>query len=249
MKKILTGIKGISLLVLGPVLAWGYWGFDFRGGLLNCPFPIPFILCHICPIPCTVRSWGAGMFSGLVGGNLLLGRFFCGVWCPLGSAHDFFSKLPAKKIRLPHNVDSSLKPLKYVIAFIAALLIIEIVLWQGIPLIERLWFFLSYYSNYFLLIILTLIGLSLLLAPFISRVWCRYLCPVGVWTSLFNRYSLVGMKLKPGLCHACLDCARNCPAKLSFPPKEWESSDCFRCLQCYTECKDKAIGFKLKVGG
>jgi len=248
MRNFPSGMKAISLLVLGPVLAWGSWGFDLKGGLWNCLFPLPFVLCNVCPVPCAFRGWRGWIFSGVVGGNLLLGRLFCGLWCPLGAAHDLLFKLPLRKLRLPQEVEPSLKSLKYVIAFFAGLLIIEVTLWQGIPIIEGLWLFLSIYLSSFHLLLISLIGLSLFLSPFLPRVWCRYLCPVGVWTSPFNRYSLAELKLESGRCNACLDCAEKCPAGLSFPAKEWESWECFRCLECYAACKRKAIGFKLKGG-
>jgi len=102
-----AGAKIISVPILGPMLAWGSWGFDLRGGPWRCPFTLPFVLCHMCPVPCTVGYWRGRLFAGVIGGNLLMGRLFCGLWCPLGAAHDLLFKLPVKKLRLHEEVHAS----------------------------------------------------------------------------------------------------------------------------------------------
>jgi polyferredoxin len=246
LKNLLLALKIASLLTLGPVTFIGSLGFELKGAIWNCPFPLPFIMCNYCPIFCTFGSFRTGLFYGILGGNLFMGRMFCGLWCPGGAAQDLLFKLPVKKFTPFSSIDSKLKWLKYGIAFIVILLVLETNnLWRGLPLAEEIWLFLTQYNAEVRIGLISTIALSLLLSPFISRTWCRYICPLGGWIAPFNKYSLVGIKYTPEKCTACHSCSRRCSGG-AYPLKEgWKSAECLRCLECYMGCHNHAFKFKL----
>jgi len=253
LRNLLLVIKITSLTVLGLIMVIGSLGPSVIGGLWACPFPIPFIMCNICPVRCTfgqVRVW---LFYGILGSGLVMGRGFCGVFCPMGVAQELTAKVPLPKISLPQSPDRVLRYLKYVLAILVAGLVIEATgVWTGLPLMGKAWFFLAMHTDGMRIARLVSIPILLIIAVFVVRAWCKYLCPVGTWISPFNRFSLVGLRRNPERCVTCGVCDRKC----SRPPGSddnddvWRSLECVRCLQCYTECQGKAFEFRnrLRVG-
>lgn len=174
------------------------------------------------------------------------GRVFCGVFCPGGSLQDLLFKIPIRKIRLPQNLDSRLRHLKYFFTILVIFLIIEATrLWTGLPLISDFWSFLIIHTKRLRIILIASAVIFLGLAPFIGRSWCRYFCPLGTWISVFNKYSLLERTDNPDKCLACHLCHQRCSAGLNPLSGSWRSLECVRCLQCYSECRAKVFEFQL----
>ena len=219
------------------------------GGLWNCLFPLPFIMCNFCPLYCAfgqIRSW---LFLGILGSNFLIGRAFCGFFCPGGVIQDLLFKIPLKKITIPQRLDLQLRYLKYGFGILMIALIIEATkLWRGLPLMEQFWSFLIRYIDEVRILLIGGIIFFLILAIFIGRSWCRYFCPLGAWLSVFNKYSLFVRRGNPERCTGCSLCNRRCSA-LQNPlgsQSVWSSLECVRCLQCYSGCKEKVFDIQLR---
>lgn len=72
---------------------------------------------------------------------------------------------------------------------------------------------------------------------FLSRFFCRYLCPLGAAQALFSSFSQLSLKHSQG-CSDCNSCLRECPMGISFSPESNAiSPECIRCLKCLKECK------------
>lgn len=242
--------KIIALLTIGPIVVIGNPGIKVTGGFWNCPFPLPFIMCNVCPIFCTfgqIRPW---LFSGIVGTNFLTGRAFCGFFCPGGITQDLLFKVPLRKITIPPRTDSMLRYIKYGVAILLIGLVIHATnLWVGLPLMAELWSFLARYDDE---VRIALVGTAIILlglALFVGRSWCRYLCPFGAWIAVFNKYSLLRIGRSLETCVSCHLCRRRCSGGLNpmGSQRTWCSLECVRCLQCYTACRAKV--FKLQWGG
>lgn len=244
LEKTLLIIKIIALLTIGPIAVIGNLGVDIRGGLWNCPFPIPFIMCNVCPVFCTfgqIRSW---LFYSILGSNLLMGRVFCGLFCPGGIIQDLLFKIPIKKITIPQSTDLMLRYMKYGVAILVIGLVAHATnLWAGLPLMDKLWSFLVTYSVEARIARIGAAVMVLMLAVFMPRSWCRYLCPLGAWISVFNKYSLLRITRNPEKCVACHLCYQRCPGGLDVLGSQQvrDSLECVRCLQCYTGCKANAM--------
>ena len=181
-----------------------------------------------------------------------MGRVFCGVFCPLGVAQELVSKIPVPKVTVPRSLDRGLRYLKYVLALLVVALIIEATgVWTGLPLMEKVWSFLTMHTGGVRIARLVSIPVFLIIALFVARAWCKYLCPLGTWISPFNRFSWLGLRHDPEKCVACGVCDRKCSRPSASDGNEdvWDSIECVRCLQCYTECQGKAFEFKNRLRG
>ncbi|HEX78378.1 MAG TPA: 4Fe-4S binding protein [Dehalococcoidia bacterium] len=251
-KNILLAIKVILLLLVGPIIVIGSLGLTIKGGLWACPFPLPFIMCNVCPVYCTfgqVRLW---LFYGILATGLVMGRLFCGAGCPLGIAQELVNKVPVPRFTMPRGPDQAFRYLKYVLALLVVGLVVHATgLWTGLPLMGRAWSFLTVHTDEMRVARLLTALIFLIIALFMGRAWCKYLCPFGTWISPFNRFSLVGLSRNPEQCVECGVCERKCSKAKDAGGSEdiWDSIECLRCLQCYTECRGKAFRFKIRLRG
>lgn len=104
-----------------------------------------------------------------------------------------------------------------------------------------------YMSAITLLILAGVIVLNRL-AP---RFWCRYLCPLGAFLSLFSPLGLFRRKVGES-CNECQKCGRNCPmGAIPRNPRETAYPECIQCRTCQIVCPQKAISFPASspVGG
>ncbi|HIE17124.1 MAG TPA: 4Fe-4S binding protein [Dehalococcoidia bacterium] len=248
MRHVLLALKVISLLTLGPIIVLGSLRLEITGGILGCPFPLPFIMCNSCPVFCTFGIIRTGLFYGILGGSILAGRVFCGSFCPGGAIQDLLFKLPVKKLSLPLSLDRASRYLKYFLAVVVVLLVLQATgLWQSIPLIGSLWLWLIGYAAQINSALIALIITSLALSIFLSRAFCRYLCPLGAWISPFNRNCLLMLQHNTGNCIQCQECSRKCPVGALIAPVGWDSTECLRCLECYAACKTGGYSLKLNT--
>ncbi len=230
---------------------------------------VPGLNCYSCPGAvgsCPIGSLQNGL-SGLkfrfpyyVVGLLiffgaLLGRAVCGFLCPYGLLQDLLYLIPVKKTEKVRG-DGVLRKVKY-----AVLILLVIVL----PIcVKATPFFCKYLcpsgtvSGVLLLLsnrpLWKLMGgrwawkvsvllLILIASAKIFRPFCRYLCPLGAFYSLFNRFSLVRMSVDGDACVGCGKCARACGMGCD-PVKDANDPECIRCGQCVSACPKKAISYE-----
>jgi len=148
---------------------------------------------------------------------LLFGNFYCGYLCPVGALQELLNLvIPEKLFKLTpgQTLLKILSTFKYIILFI---LIVEgIVLDHGnlfnTDMVRGA--FSGIFNDYFYIITLPAIGLSLIF----KRYWCRVFCPTGAFLSILNFAKLARKYLpiiKPGKCNigirnhkelACINC-------------------------------------------
>ena len=160
---------------------------------------------------------------------LLFGNIYCGYLCPFGAAQELLSYIIPDRFKKPAPYEKMRKArlIKYIILFIAVMVFFLSRSKQTLvpdPLIAVFNFHIlhtSLQSAVFVIMILAVIG-----SIFYRRFWCRYLCPVGAFLSLFN--NLVVLK-------------RLVPAK-SFARCEFglsakDNMDCIYCDRCRYQLK------------
>lgn len=135
---------------------------------------------------------------------LFLGRVFCSSVCPLGAVQDVVLLRPK---RVPAWLDSALSLLPWV--YLGAAL-----LFAGLGSD----FIICRYDPFILFFrlggapLMLAIGVAiLLLAVFVGRPYCRYLCPYGVLLGACSRVAAKQVKLTHGECVNCHLCADACP--------------------------------------
>lgn len=103
----------------------------------------------------------------------------------------------------------------------------------------------SFLSALFWVRFAILVGV-IVLAVYVPRGWCRYLCPHGAALALLNRFSFLGLKRDLVRCTKaeCRECVKACPMKvpiLELPWEKFSDPECIYCLKCVDVCPTKAI--------
>lgn len=133
---------------------------------------------------------------------LIFGNFYCGSLCPVGAVQELIALIRPKKLipRSPSQMTIKiLSTFKYLTLFS---LIIGIMLFHYTPILNIDIIrsaFAGLWNNYFILVMLP----SVILSLFFKRFWCRIFCPTGAFLSILNYVKLARKILpfiKPGKC-------------------------------------------------
>lgn len=231
--------------------------------VLNC-YSCPGAL-GACPVGSLQTALGTkGHFPFYVLGLLMLfgivlGRLACGFLCPFGLVQDLLHKIPVSKIRVPEKMDKAARYLKYAVLLILVFLLPAFAttknginppyfcqylcpagtLGGGIPHMISSPELRKLAGALFQWKVLVL-GVVLAASVAIHRPFCRYLCPLGAFYSIFNRFSFYQMHLDQTKCVGCGKCGRSCPMAVEVT-KNINSPECIRCGKCRTACPTDAI--------
>ena len=194
--------------------------------------------------------------------GLLVGRFICGWLCLFGLIQELLYKIPTPKLRIPAIID---KPLRYLKYAVLAVLVVGLPLFYrsdygagvpffckllcpvgtlegGVPLVllnSVLRPTLGWLFRWKLLILI----LCILSSVFVYRPFCKYLCPLGAFYALFQRVSLLRLRVDAAACTGCGACARACPMQVD-PVRTPNSTECIRCGECVRACPAHALTFR-----
>lgn len=230
--------------------------------VLNC-YSCPGAL-GACPIGALQTVVGRGTVPFYVLGTLMLfgtilGRAVCGLLCPFGLVQDLLHKVPLRKRSLPARLDRVLRWLKYVVLALLVILLPALIAAQkgmaspffcewlcpagtlggALPLMAANPAMRALAGALFSwkFAVLVLIVVAAMLIP---RPFCRYLCPLGAFYSLFNRVSFYGLSLNTERCVDCGRCAQVCPMGVDTR-QNTNSPECIRCGKCQSACPTQAI--------
>jgi ferredoxin-type protein NapH len=250
-----------SIITLGHVPAL-WTGYIYQGGLKSVCVPI--LNCWGCPLSLFSCPIGALQhflnlhlfpfyiigFFGAVG--MLVGRMVCGWLCPFGLLQDLLQKIKSVKWSLP-------KWMTY-IKYGVLVIVVGVIAWTsaepwfcklcpagileaGMPLVfaDTTGDIRALVGWLFWVKIMILAVVVALSVP-IKRFFCRTFCPIGAIYSLFNRYSLIHLKIDREKCKhpSCGFCKKICPMDINVydDPNQRE---CIRCLECVYKCPNIAV--------
>lgn len=193
---------------------------------------------------------------------IIFGRTICGFLCPVGLLQELLYKIKTPKLK-KSKVTRCLSYFKYVLLFVLVigLPLIYGLQAKGIPLpgfckyicpagtFEGAIFLLFNEGNahlmeglgtlftwkFFLLIVF------IVASVFIYRFFCRFFCPLGAIYGIFNKLSILGVKVEKSKCNHCNQCINNCKMDV----KEVGDHECIQCGDCMKSCACKAIKWKL----
>ena len=232
--------------------------------VLNC-YSCPGALgaCPIGSLQAVLGGRKAG-FPFYVLGTLMLfgvvlGRAACGLLCPFGLVQDLLHKIPVRKVRIPKRIDRPARYVKYGILLTLVILLPAFAptetgiappyfcqyicpagtLEGGIPLLlldGALRKAAGALFRWKVLVLVVILGL----AAAVQRPFCKYLCPLGAFYALFNRFSFYQMGLDREKCVRCARCERACPMGVEVT-KNINSPECIRCGRCREVCPTGAV--------
>lgn len=267
-------VQGIFALITNGKLDNFLKGNIYTGKLksvcvpgLNC-YSCPGAL-GACPIGSFQAVVGSSKFNFAyyVTGLMLLfgtifGRLICGFLCPFGFFQDLVHKIPSKKFSTKRF--KLLKYLKYII--------LVLVVWIfGMIFTDNLGIASPYFCKYicpqgilegaiplsiansgirailgklftFKFTILLIITIS---SIFIYRPFCKFLCPLGAFYALTNKFSFYQYYVSENKCISCGKCKRICKMDVDIT-KCQKDLECIRCGECIKACPTNAISTSFK---
>ena len=196
--------------------------------------------------------------------GVLLGRFICGFLCPFGWFQDLLHKIPGKKFST-----ARLKPLRYLkyVILVVFVILLPMLVTNSIGMGDP--FFCKYICpqgvlegaiplsignpairsalgklfSFKCLILITVIVLSILF----YRPFCKWICPLGAIYSLFNKVSLLSIRVDGSKCVGCNQCAKACKMDVDVC-KTPNHPECIRCGACIKACPKDAIHYQFLSG-
>ena len=261
-------IQLVSAVVLNGYMAGFRKGTIFTGS--SKAVCVPVLNCYSCPgalgaCPIGALQAAAGgvkhHFPFYVLGLLtlfgvVLGRLACGLLCPFGLVQDLLHHIPVPKMTVPPALDRPARWLKYGILLGFVRLLPAVVsgrtrpyfceyicpagtLGGGVPLLltnPPLRELAGALFTWKALVLAAVVLLSML----VHRPFCRYLCPLGAFYALFQRFSFYQMSLERDKCVDCKRCEKACPMAVEVT-KQINSAECIRCGRCKYVCPTGAI--------
>jgi ferredoxin-type protein NapH len=224
---------------------------------------VPFLNCHACPggvFSCpigtlqhyiTTHKFPFSILGVLIGTGLLVGSMTCGWLCPFGFIQDLMYKIKSFKIRIPEK----LAAFRYFIILFLVMLLPVVThetwfcklcpmgtltaalpwaLWNPIiPVYNEPAVAISGLGMFFAVKILILL-FFLCLFVVSKRPFCKVICPLGAIFGVFNKYSLLRLKVDTKACKDCSDCVGTCPVdhNVGDDPNASTCVRCFKCLKC-----------------
>jgi len=164
-------------------------------------------------------------------GSFLLGRVYCGWFCPISTIMSAITAIK-KKLHLKNSKVPKLLMKPWVriasVGIFMALFVFTLISGRKLPVLAALLF----------------VGAALTLF-FAEELWHRYLCPYGLILSFPSAKASHAMTVDPLLCNNCGTCIRVCPAKAVVKKDRHEiiTKDCLVCNECAASCKQEAIHF------
>ncbi len=251
-------MKRITILRrISQAVFFGISGTWLAIGALRCPFGVPFVSCQSCPSTDCPGRYLQIPFIGLMAlTGAVFGRAFCGWACPFGFISDALGRLPKLQATVSERfagVDRALKLLKWPALALTVYLVFAVNYTEVRP-----WAYVVRADSVFNLEAIEVaqalgdpvyvtrawVALGALLAGLIvSRAWCRYLCPLGAFLGLTNRFSLLRIGKRDESLPDCGLYPRECIQRTTPG-----TTDCVICGECVEGCPRRNLGLRSRYG-
>lgn len=199
----------------------------------------------------------------IIAGTLLFGRFFCSWLCPLGILNQWTSYIFNKRKVIEHleeNVYRSSYRFKYYLLCFLIILALMGSLQTGLfdPIALTVRSFVTaafpalnhaggmiylkqplFYGG----VGIAIIFIAILFANrFMTRLWCRILCPLGAFLGLMSLLSLFRIRRDVEKCTDCRKCVHHCQGGCD-PHSKLRASECHVCMNCISACPEDALSY------
>ena len=260
-------IQSLSTLFHNANLKGFFTGKIYQGKAKT--FCVPGLNCYSCPGAtgaCPIGSLQSFLsefkikipyyvVGFLIFFGCVFGRIICGFLCPFGFIQDLINKIPFPKKIKSFKGDKILRKLKYVILIVFVIIlpifckftpafckyICPAGTLSGLLLaFSDTKLFAMFSSNF--MFKACILGIILLLSVLIFRPFCKYLCPLGAFYSLFNKIAFVRMDKNSDKCSNCGACSDICPMNVN-PAADVNNLECIRCGKCINACPENALSY------
>ncbi len=191
---------------------------------------------------------------------IIFGRWICGWLCPGGFLQELLYKIKTPKLK-KNRVTRVLSYFKYVLLIV---FVIMIPIMFGFESGKAIPGFCKYIcpigtfegaifllgngnnANYFEMLgplftwKFVLLIAFIVASIFIYRFFCRFFCPLGAIYGIFNKISILGIKVDKSKCNNCGSCVSHCKMDV----KVVGDHECIQCGECIETCHAKAIDWK-----
>ena len=183
--------------------------------------------------------WGI-WYSGCLFSVIFLGRFWCGVLCPLGALSEWCGKFGLKRA-LP-------KWMKWN-GWLVIMFTIVTILGQTMDVRDDP----AGMARLFLYIFALAIIIGFLYGQNKGRPWCRYFCPIGKILGIVSRLGMIDFRANKGVLvlpksKALYVQGRLCPTDYNLPYKG-STNNCITCGACVHGKKQGGMGMYLRKPG
>lgn len=189
----------------------------------------------------------------------ILGRVVCGFLCPFGLLQELLALIPFPVKKNRFKADRPMRCIKYIILLLCVVILptfikLTPVFCKYICPSGTVSGILLAISNsgiagrlgrlftWKLIILLAIVISSLI----IFRPFCKYLCPLGAFYALFNRFALVRLYCDTSKCISCGKCSSVCKMCVD-PTLTPDSGECIRCGDCVKACPEGALRCGISV--
>jgi polyferredoxin len=235
-----------------------FWGLGFS----RIPGDVASLLLALDPLTAvgialadwTIPGW---VWIGLVvlAGTAILGRFFCGWICPLGTLQHLVSWIAGPERRKLPKINRYRRwfAIKYVILAVLltwAVIGANHIGWlDPIPLLHRavagglrpLWHGGIMPGGW---ISFSMLAVILLLSAYMPRFYCRAVCPLGALLGVFARVAPLRIRRQESDCTGCTLCVMPCQGA-DEPLADHRVSECHVCLNCLGTCAENSLRYGL----
>jgi len=173
--------------------------------------------------------------------SILFGPVFCGWVCPLGSVQEWIGELGKKifpkryNLFIPSKIDRGLSFLRIFVLVV----VVYITAKAGYLIfssIDPYYALFNFWSEDVRLPSLIIFGVILVSSLFVSRPWCRYLCPYGALLGFFNKIRIFKISRNLSTCIHCRKCDKVCPVRIKISDKKNVTNlQCITCFECTSE--------------
>jgi ferredoxin len=174
-------------------------------------------------------------------------KLVCGWACPFGALQELIYSLPLlssiKQKKVPFLVSNAIR----IILFAAALLLLfgtvggrkGFVLYHSVNPFNVFNF--DFEHSLITATTLMALGTSLLM----YRPFCQFICPFGLISWVFERISLVRVRIHSAKCNQCGACVKACPLDAAKGKLAGRllAADCYSCGRCLKACPQDAITY------